>query len=117
MTLDAVDRSRTPPGAGDTDSRSTLEGNGNDRGEKSEIDRSEDKRNGDEENSDVSPLPVGFWDASLNKVRLEVLKNWAFTSQCPFLATERESANQDSPVPLRLHLDRSVAILGGSVSR
>ena len=36
--------------------------------------------NGDEENHEGPPLPVGFWDSSLKGVRAEVFKEFALTS-------------------------------------
>lgn len=50
---------------------------GPDSGEKD----SGEKESGDEEKSDGMPKPVGFFDPSLHKTRLEVAWKWLVTSE------------------------------------
>lgn len=52
---------------GNRDDENTVRNNNNDGGEKGE--------------SNGPPQPVGFWDKSLNKTRLQVFGLWARTSQ------------------------------------
>ena len=81
MSSDREDNSESPPAPGDSDSRSTLRGNVKDDSEKANNNGEQGKGAGDEENNEGPPLPVGFWDPSLNKVRLEVFKKWAIISE------------------------------------
>ena len=117
MTTDAEHSSRSPPESTESDSRSILRCNAKDNSEKDENNGEQSKAGGDEENSEGPPLPVGFWDTSLNEVRLDVFKNWAIVSKCQVPTPRRKSVDHASPNSLHLHLDNNVSVLGSSISR
>ncbi|KAI4172895.1 MAG: hypothetical protein LQ343_003303 [Gyalolechia ehrenbergii] len=71
-------RSDESPSSGDTLADHTINADGENRGRPRDLDKSSD----DEEKGgyDGPPQPVGFFSASLNKVRLEVFALWARTT-------------------------------------
>ena len=81
MGRDSSDSLGSPPDRADSESRSTLRENVKDDNEKGDTNGEQAHDGGDEENSEGPPPPVGFWDKSLNKVRLEVFKSWAIISE------------------------------------
>lgn len=81
-----------------SDSSDTLEGDRPGLNEKEEQKsgdspdgkESDEKENGDEEKNEEIPKPVGFFDPSLHKVRIEVAWKWLVTSKL-LLYVERSS--------------------------
>lgn len=62
-----------------SNSSNTLEGEREKPGDKEQQDNGGDT--GEEEKNDDTPKPVGFFDPSLHKVRIEVAWKWVVTSK------------------------------------
>ena len=82
MKTNETDSTRPLNEPANDDSGSTLHEEANDGSSNEATEELQNQQAGDEENHATPPLPVGFWDESLNNVRMDVFKNWSIISEC-----------------------------------
>ena len=82
MKTNETDSTRPLTEPANDDSGSTLHEEANDGSSNEATEELRNQQAGDEENHETPPLPVGFWDESLNNVRMDVFNNWSIISEC-----------------------------------